>query len=893
LGEFLGCPSVEVRSDATSLNPDYTPGTTDISSGTVVLTMTAAPISPCVVSASDEMTLDIQQLATANAGTDAEICENSSHTLNGQAQHYSSVAWSTSGSGTFSNTNILNPVYTPGQSDIAAGSVILTLTAQPQSPCVIAATDIKILGIQKLAVANAGSDDEICENSVHSLNGQAENYSSVIWITSGAGTFSDPNVLNPVYTPGETDIIDGSVVLTLTAQPLSPCTVAASHNMTLSITPLPTANIGPDETICENDTYSLNGQAQNYSGFLWLTSGTGYFLDQSTLTPVYVPGNTDISVGTVTLYLITQPVSPCASFSFDSKILSIQELPTANAGSNATICENDTYALNGFAELYSAVQWSTSGTGTFSNENILDPVYTPGATDIINGFATLTLTSQPVSPCAVATSDDMTLFIDVPTVLNDQVVDTEIIKGEMLELSFEVQSQNTGTYTWYFNDEIIENANNSLFVINDIDITDAGYYKSVFSTVCGEVESNEALVEVLQISTQQFALQQGWSGISSYVAPAEPEMPDVFSEVLNDLIIVADNTGVYWPGENINTLGDWSETTGYRIKMANSATLDLSGFIRYPMAELIIPAGWSYLPVNSACAVSIVDQFGTLPQIAMIKEIAGTGLYFPEYGVNTLENLMPGKAYQVLNSSPDPVSIKYPFCEAPLGMFEYKDKTTEIIHPWNYIHRTPVSHVFGFDQKAFAHLAPGDVIGVFTGDNVCAGIMQVSAMDGMNVLTAFATDPVLQGKTGFEQGEPVHFKLYTIANNETVDIQVAFAQNSVNQNIFSANGISIIDHIAFAPTGLTERQMAGANVSVDVYPNPTSGSINVGISTDLDFIGSVMIMNAAGQIISSKDIEQPSGNFVETFHLTGNPKGVYYLRIVSDQIMKAEKIILK
>jgi len=69
--------------------------------------------------------------ATVNAlaGPDGTVCENATFTCQGSATFYNTVAWATSGNGTFSSTNSLTPVYTPGTQDILAGSVVLTLTA--------------------------------------------------------------------------------------------------------------------------------------------------------------------------------------------------------------------------------------------------------------------------------------------------------------------------------------------------------------------------------------------------------------------------------------------------------------------------------------------------------------------------------------------------------------------------------------------------------------------------------------------------------------------------------------------------------------------------------------------------------------------------------------------
>ena len=65
----------------------------------------------------------------AQAGPDGEICENETFQCQGSASYYTSVKWTTSGDGSFSDTTILNPIYSPGTNDIFNGTVTLTLTA--------------------------------------------------------------------------------------------------------------------------------------------------------------------------------------------------------------------------------------------------------------------------------------------------------------------------------------------------------------------------------------------------------------------------------------------------------------------------------------------------------------------------------------------------------------------------------------------------------------------------------------------------------------------------------------------------------------------------------------------------------------------------------------------
>jgi hypothetical protein len=83
---------------------------------------------------------------------------------------------------------------------------------------------------------------------------------------------------------------------------------------------------------------------------------------------------------------------------------------TANAGPDAAICEGETYTLaSAIATNYTSLEWTTSGDGTFNDNTLLNPVYTPGAGDIASGTVTLTLTAFAGSN---QVSDDMVLTID-------------------------------------------------------------------------------------------------------------------------------------------------------------------------------------------------------------------------------------------------------------------------------------------------------------------------------------------------------------------------------------------------------------------------------------------------------------------------------------------------
>ncbi len=90
---------------------------------------------------------------------------------------------------------------------------------------------------------SAGKNDSICHNdNLVITDATVSNYSSLLWTTSGDGTFSNDTILNPVYFPGTNDRLTGSAVLTLTASSLTCPSVFSTK--TLTITPLLLATIG-------------------------------------------------------------------------------------------------------------------------------------------------------------------------------------------------------------------------------------------------------------------------------------------------------------------------------------------------------------------------------------------------------------------------------------------------------------------------------------------------------------------------------------------------------------------------------------------------------------------------------------------------------------------------
>ncbi|MEA3505053.1 MAG: hypothetical protein U9R32_07640, partial [Bacteroidota bacterium] len=399
-------------SNSTITNPTYSPSVADIANGSVVLSLTAAAQSPCTVSATNDVVITFVQNAEGYAGIDATICSNETYNItSASANYFSSVLWTTSGTGTFGAPTNLVTEYVPSSADIANGSVVLSLAVSPNSPCTIDVVDDMTLTIEQGATVYAGVDHEICDNSSITItDATATNYSTVTWGTSGNGTFTNINSITPTYTPGSDDINAGTVTLTLSANPTGNCSQSASDNMILSIVEHPTASVSSDTEICEDEIFSPVGVANNYASIFWLTSGNGTFSNVNTLTPTYIPSDSDINSGTVVLTLHAVAEAPCVANATSQLILTLQSNPNVNAGSDANISEGESFTpSDASAEYYAEVYWESTGTGTFTNVGTLSPTYTPSAVDIAAGQVSLSLHATSEVPCLGEEVDVMLL----------------------------------------------------------------------------------------------------------------------------------------------------------------------------------------------------------------------------------------------------------------------------------------------------------------------------------------------------------------------------------------------------------------------------------------------------------------------------------------------------
>jgi len=399
----------------TALNAVYTPSGPEITAGTVTLTLTTTGNGTCNA-VSDNVTITISPSPIVNAGPNTSSCiNNPSVVLNGSVINATGGIWS-GGAGVYNPNNTdLNATYTPSVGEILAGTAILTLTSTGNGNC-LAVSDNMTITINPSPTANAGADQVVCSNNPSvTLNGSVFLAAGGQW-SGGLGIFTPNNsALNAVYTPTIGEILSGSLTLTLTTTGNGNCN-PATDNMTITYTPSPTTDAGPNQTVCGNNAnVTLNGVVVIATGGIW-SGGLGTYAPNNTsLNAIYTPTPGEIAAGTVTLTLTSTGNGNCLPVS-DNVVITITPAPIVNAGSNQTVCVNNSFInLNGIVMYATGGQWS-GGLGSYNPSNTdLNAVYTPTPGELLSGSLTLTLTSTGNGSC-LPVSDNMTVtFTPSPT----------------------------------------------------------------------------------------------------------------------------------------------------------------------------------------------------------------------------------------------------------------------------------------------------------------------------------------------------------------------------------------------------------------------------------------------------------------------------------------------
>uniref|UniRef100_UPI003A92F63D HYR domain-containing protein n=1 Tax=Bizionia sp. TaxID=1954480 RepID=UPI003A92F63D len=392
-------------------------------------------VNPCDTSSwrSKRVRINPIQSLELNAGNDVIACNDETIHLEGSIVDANLLInsvwlnWDDNGAaGNFINitNNGLNIEYVhPPVTEIT--TVNISLTAYFVSLlCSEGVTDNMTITIYPDPTATITTPSPVCEGEDVVVSGTPNTTVSYNYNGNPAGTFN----IGASGTVTFTGLAAGTYTLTnvqYTNAPSCPETI----NSSIIINQPATVSAPADITICEGETINLSGATIGGSNAVgtWTSSGSTGTISGST----YTPSPADIFNGSVTLTYTNTPSDGICPAVSDSMVVTINQLPTVDAGVNRTICSTETVTLNGsIGGTATSATW-TAPSGSFSNPNDLNATYTPS---ISTGTVTLTLTSNdPAGPCG---PDMDTVVITVnPAATVNAGVDQTICSTETVTLS--------------------------------------------------------------------------------------------------------------------------------------------------------------------------------------------------------------------------------------------------------------------------------------------------------------------------------------------------------------------------------------------------------------------------------------------------------------------------
>ncbi|HVD97165.1 MAG TPA: gliding motility-associated C-terminal domain-containing protein [Cytophagaceae bacterium] len=404
----------------------YTPSATDISNGSVTFTIQTNS-SNCDTVSSNSITVNITKAPTFTISASSTCEDNPSIALSVNSANPSTLTgnW-TSSSGCVSCFTLNGPTnqtgtYIPSVNDIANGTVSFTFSSVVAN-CVAVQANTSAT-INRAPTVTAGPDLTVCstQNTVALTGASSTNTTGgVAWsIKSGNGTITNATSLTgAIYNITATDKANGTVIVVLTGNSSTGCSPVKQERVIL-FTDIPTASVGPDQTICQNDANPaiLDGSGSN--GGTWTCVGcAASIVNANSLTAQYTPAAADINQTRSFTYSI--PASAGCPAVSASKNIHFNPAPLVTITAPATQCGNSmTIALTGTFTNSTGLIWTSNGTGSFNNATSTTPTYTFSSHDTLgtNSTVKFTLISTGSAPCSpdsatatVTISDPITLY---------------------------------------------------------------------------------------------------------------------------------------------------------------------------------------------------------------------------------------------------------------------------------------------------------------------------------------------------------------------------------------------------------------------------------------------------------------------------------------------------
>ena len=399
--------------------------------------------------------------------------------------------------------------------------------------------------------------------------------------------------------------------------------------------------------------------------------------------------------------------------------------------------------------------------------------------------------------------------------------------------------------------------------INQVRLALVDYDMTMPNTDTYVVDGISGITALSNTMSQDIDMIEGWNLISTYIVPDYPSMGDVFAPIVDDLFLAKDEVGsVFWPEYNLNNIGDHIVGKAYKVKMNADVILQVRGSVANPDDyPLNLNEGWSYLGYlrKEAADISIVME-SVEEDIMLIKDGIGN-VYWPEFNVNTIGNMEPGKGYQVRMVS-DRV-FNFPPNDITLPQLR---TASQLI---NKYYSTPkakeMSMNIALPLDLLSEFVIGDELAVKNKNNE---VLATTVFNNQSIaLTIWINEEDLNS----------NFNLFHWSVNTNNEEEIDF---TISTSLLENNSIVIVDALSL---GLVENTFS-------VYPNPSSDKATVKVSLANETLTSISLYNILGeQVMVIANTVIAKGVSTVDFDVENITTGVYFIKLTSDTYSEVKR----
>ncbi len=366
--------------------------------------LTETNTAGCSKTDSVKITID----SPAKAGANVSICNGSGASLGGKSLPGYSYSWTSNPSGFTSSTYGIT--VTP------SGATTYYLSQKSALGC--NSIDSAIVTVNPLPVVAAGTSQTICSGGSVKLGASSVSGHTYSWISKPSGFTSSSS--NPSVSPVKTTTYYLTETITATG-------CKALDSVTVTVNPIPKANVVSAKSICEGDSLALGATAVSGNTYSWTSNPSGY--TSSSSNPTAKPTVT-------TTYILTETITATGCTKSDSVKITVNPLPAASAGTATAICTGSSASIGASSTSGHTYSWSSNPTGFSSTKS------NPGVSPLVT---TVYILKETITATGCNKTDSVKITVNpVPSAFVGSA--TSICAGDSVSLGASAVSGNT--YSW-------------------------------------------------------------------------------------------------------------------------------------------------------------------------------------------------------------------------------------------------------------------------------------------------------------------------------------------------------------------------------------------------------------------------------------------------------------